>query len=69
MSSGIIGKNGSALSGLAKQCGELAARKLFEGRGNNSEVHLSELELALAIATGAHVAMEITKKRVEKELA
>jgi hypothetical protein len=42
---------------LAARAGEITARKLFEARGNRSEAHLSELELAMIAATAAHVAL------------
>jgi hypothetical protein len=48
----------AGLSALAKGTGELLARKLFKKRGNHTEVHLSEYELALAIAAGAEVALQ-----------
>ena len=56
--SGIIGNAAPSLSALAKQCGELVARQLFKARGNHSEVHLSELELALVAATACQVALK-----------
>lgn len=45
------------LGELAARAGEIAARKLFEARGNHSEAHLNELELALVAAAAAHVAL------------
>lgn len=41
----------------ARSIGEMTARTLFEGRGNRSEAHLTEYELAAAIATGVEVAL------------
>lgn len=35
--------------------GELVARRLFAGRGNPSEVHLSEVEIAMLAATAAYL--------------
>lgn len=34
------------------EAGMIVARKLFEKRGNHSEAHLTELELAALIALG-----------------
>jgi hypothetical protein len=48
----------AGLSSLAKSTGELLARKLFNKRGNHTEAHLSEYELALAIAAGVEVALQ-----------
>jgi hypothetical protein len=42
--------------------GEIVARLIFKARGNNSEVHLSELELAMIAATAAHTAREAIAK-------
>lgn len=56
--SGVIGDLAPSLTNLARRSGEITARKLFEARGNNSEVHLSELELALVAATAAEVAIK-----------
>lgn len=48
----------SALGEVAARTGEIVARQLFKARGNNSEVHLSELELAMIVAAAAHVSRE-----------
>lgn len=43
--------------------GILFARKVFAKRGNHSEVHLSEAELAALIAVAAeHIAQAVIKK-------
>lgn len=47
---------------IAARAAELTARRLFESRGNHSEVHLSELELALVAATAAKVALDATRR-------
>ena len=47
------------LSERSKLIGERMARKLFEARGNNSEAHVTEAELASMIAGGAEVALAI----------
>lgn len=49
----------TVLRPVAQRIGENLARKLFEKRGNHSEAHLTERELALAIATGAEAAIKV----------
>jgi len=55
----ILDSNKEALSHHARQVGEILARKLFAARGNHSEAHLNEYELALACATAAEIALQI----------
>lgn len=50
------------LGEIATRAGEIVARQLFNARGNHSEAHLRELELALVAATAAHVALAMLKK-------
>lgn len=38
--------------------GQLLARRLFERKGNHSEIHLSEIELAAAIDGGIELAIK-----------
>ena len=42
----------------ASEIGRRIARRLFERRGNNREVHLSEAELAALLALAAKVGKE-----------
>ena len=51
----------------AQAIGKLVARRLFSTRGNHSEAHLSEVELAVAVATGVEVALQ-TEKTARDEL-
>lgn len=46
--------------------GRAVARRLFESRGNNSEVHISEIELAIIIAMSIDL---VFKKMVVTEVA
>jgi hypothetical protein len=46
-----------ALSPRSIRIGKLLARKLFAKRGNRSEIHLVEFELALALGLAAEVAV------------
>ena len=48
----------------ARAVGSTAARRLFHARGNNIEVHLSEYELAVALATAAELALDRYVRRV-----
>ncbi len=41
--------------------GEVMARRVFAKRGNNSEVHLTELELAAMLALAAEEAFKRSK--------
>lgn len=57
----------SGISPAARTIGDMLAAKLFDARSRgqglrNVEVHLSEVELALAIAAGAQLAMETTAR-------
>jgi hypothetical protein len=45
-----------SLGNDAANIGELVARRLFDSRGNNDEVSLTERELAMIVGTGAQVA-------------
>lgn len=60
--SGLLDKNSATLSATARKTGETLARKLFAARGNHSEAHLSEYELALACAAAAEIAVLMTAK-------
>lgn len=51
------------LSREAERLGRLVARKLFEARGNHSEAHLSEAELAQVCALAA----EVMRQTCERE--
>jgi hypothetical protein len=48
----------NGLSASSVKIGKLLARKLFEKRGNRSEAHLCEFELALALALAAELAVQ-----------
>jgi hypothetical protein len=51
------------LCGPARTIGRIAARKLFHGRGNHSEVHLSEYELAAVIAASIETYVQVKAKK------
>jgi hypothetical protein len=52
-----------ALGELAATTGERVARRLFEARGNKSEVHLHEQELATICAAAAAAAVKEATRR------
>lgn len=54
---GILDGEASALRLVARKAGEMCARKLFDARGNNAEIHLNEYELALACAAAAETVL------------
>lgn len=55
--SGLLDKEAPALRLVARKAGEMCARKLFDARGNNAEIHLNEYELALACAATAETVL------------
>ena len=55
-----------AIGRVAKTIGDHAARRLFAARGNHSEVHLNETELALAFSVCAQAAWESCMAAVQK---
>lgn len=57
----LLDNHTQTLRPAARALGEKLARQLFAARGNKTEAHLNEYELALAIAAGAQVAIEIAK--------
>jgi len=62
MKTNLLDANSTALSLASRRAGEACARKLFNARGNHSEVHLNEYELALACAAAAEVAVQMATK-------
>lgn len=65
MSPGII-PAGTAdhLSPIAQKIGESVARRMFKVRGNRSEIHLGELELALIAAVAAEAAVRHARRHL-----
>jgi hypothetical protein len=55
-----------AIIKIATTIGDHAARRLFAARGNNSEIHISEKDLALAMAVCAQAAWDSCIKAVQK---
>jgi hypothetical protein len=53
----VLGAAPSALHPLSMEIGNRIARKIFEQRGNHSEAHLSEAELAGICTAAAEVAI------------
>jgi hypothetical protein len=58
-----------------RELGQYTARKLFAARGNNSEIHITEEDLALAMGavaqaawTAALNAIQRARKLVEEEI-
>ena len=49
--------DGIKVGGLALNIARSLARKVFQSRGNHSEVHLSEAELAAMLAVAAETGM------------
>jgi hypothetical protein len=49
----------NALSIGAREVGDMLARRIFKERGNNSEVHLTEPELALIAGMAADIAFDL----------
>lgn len=56
-SAGVDISDVKGLDPIAQKLGAMVARKMFESRGNHSEIHLSERELALVAATAAQTAI------------
>jgi hypothetical protein len=52
-----------SLAPLARQIGAQVARKLFEARGNHSEVHVTERELTLVVAVAVQTAVNVIADR------
>jgi hypothetical protein len=56
----------NSIGKVAKTIGDHAARRLFAARGNNSEIHLSEGDLALAMSVCAQAAWDTCMAAVQK---
>ena len=52
-------KSVAGLSDTSRKVGEVVARKLFQARGNHSEIHLNEFELAATVAAGIETALAL----------
>lgn len=60
------------MSGINKACqnvGKMMARKLFAARGNTTEVHLTQDELALGFAGAAQVGFNIAIEAADRQSA
>lgn len=51
------------LGEASARAGELAARALFQARGNRGQVKLTERELAMVAGTAAHMAHAMTGRQ------
>ena len=61
--------NDSDIKGINKpmrELGKYTARRLFAARGNKSEIHITEAELALAIGCAAQAAFTAGIQAVQK---
>lgn len=62
----LVAADHPTLHPLAVQAGNVCARRIFNTRGNHSEVHLNEFELALFAAAAAQIALERSKQDATK---
>lgn len=49
-----------------RDLGEYTARRLFEARGNKSEIHITEADLALAIGAAAQAAWTSAMNTIQR---
>lgn len=64
----ILEDHEKILCRMARHSAELVARRLFVARGNPSEVHLNEYELALCVAVAVDAALHSAIDRAEATL-
>jgi hypothetical protein len=57
---------GDSVTPAASAAGRVAARAVFKARGNHSEVHLTEAELAAVCALAAHALLELAKREARR---
>jgi hypothetical protein len=55
-----------AIGRVAKVIGDHAARRLFAARGDNSEIHITERDLALAMSVCAQAGWDTCMTAVQK---